>query len=502
VIDGGVFFGRNPSTGAALDEKRLVSFLDGYGLSSAVVSSYESIFSDVKEGNSKLVALARRHPERVLPAATLSPASFDAYADPAYLARLKKDGVRILSVLSSPRYYEPRFGSPALAAALKEADRLGFAFQLGVDTPAELVEIERALGFLKGPVLVRWMRGRAYHGFSDTLAIARRHSNWFFDVGSLTPSGAIGRLVETVGAERLFFASNAPESLELAAHCLVQNALSGEAREAVYGGTLARVLGLPKPRSFDARAWGVRFAPVMTPAKIDTHWHVDGWNLIEPEKDDRFFAREFDRFNYTRALVSSIRALNGDLKAGNRGTFSLADRDPRVAGLVVVDPTRPEESLAEIARYAKNRACVGVKTIQDLYGLGLDAPAYAPILTEAKKRRLTVMAHIPGMAAAAKKWKTLRFVCAHATYRRVGPLFASPNVFFDVATSHADVVETRLDALVREAGDDRVLFASDAQLMNPAWTLGKIAHYGFTKKTLVKIFSSNALAAFPKLKGR
>jgi predicted TIM-barrel fold metal-dependent hydrolase len=110
------------------------------------------------------------------------------------------------------------------------------------------------------------------------------------------------------------------------------------------------------------------------------------------------------------------------------------------------------------------------------------------------------MAHIPGMLTAAKKFPSFNFICAHSTWGRVHTLVKQKNIFFDIATSHHDAYETQLDRLVKEAGEDRILYACDAQLMHPAWTLGKIASYSFKDATLKKIFMANAMKAFPRLK--
>ena len=74
------------------------------------------------------------------------------------------------------------------------------------------------------------------------------------------------------------------------------------------------------------------------------------------------------------------------------------------------------------------------------------------------------------------------------------------NIYFDIATSHNDAAETQLDRFIKEVGADRILYATDAQLMHPAWTLGKIAGINLSDNELKKIFMMNALRAFPKLK--
>jgi predicted TIM-barrel fold metal-dependent hydrolase len=169
--------------------------------------------------------------------------------------------------------------------------------------------------------------------------------------------------------------------------------------------------------------------------------------------------------------------------------------------LIVVDPKQPEKSLEQVRRYGTHEKCAGLKTIQDLYGMGLDHAAYEPLLQAAEEAGLTVMAHIPGMLKAAERFSRVTFVCAHATHDRVASMFGQPNIYFDLATSHHDAAETRLELFLERAGEDRLIFASDAPLMDPSWTLGKIASASFSGAQLEKIFKTNAEKAFPRLRG-
>ena len=94
---------------------------------------------------------------------------------------------------------------------------------------------------------------------------------------------------------------------------------------------------------------------------------------------------------------------------------------------------------------------------------------------------------------------TVTFIAAHSTWRH-RELAALRNVWFDVATSTPLVAETDLRDLIATVGAGRVLFSSDAPLMDPAWTLGKIDGLDLSADELDMIFERNALAAFPRLR--
>jgi predicted TIM-barrel fold metal-dependent hydrolase len=272
--------------------------------------------------------------------------------------------------------------------------------------------------------------------------------------------------------------------------------LSARDRHAVESGTLARVIGVPPPAPAPAPAG---WESLKSRPKIDTHWHTSGWNIIEPKIDFDQLSREFDAYNYRLVVNSSIRALNDDLVAGNAETLAFMQKDKRVRGLIVINPHQPELSIAEIEKYRIMPGFVGVKTIQDFYGMELHDPAYDRILDHVRGLSgFSVMAHLPGLRQAAEKYPDLRFIAAHSTWN-YKPLTGLKNVWFDIATSTPLRNESDIAGLIAAVGPKRVIFSSDGQLMNPAWTLGKLASLALAEDTLTRIFEKNAFDAFPRL---
>lgn len=501
MIDGGVFIGRNPASGLELTEQGLHDYMAKYGIGKAVVASYRSIYFDFKEGNEDVIRLGHRYPGKIIPAAVIQPGGFDYVGDRNYISYLRNAGVKVLGIYLTPSYYELNLGCGVTRKIVQMAAAEGLAVQFGLRNASDLSQVVDYYRDLPCPILIRWMTGRGYHSLAEMIRVGADYSRFYFDVGALTCSGGIRHLADRVGANRLYFASNIPESFELSARLLLETAgLESEQRSLIFSGTLEKIFKVSNTGpGQDSPAWEKHFDPILTLPKIDAHWHIDGWNLIEPQKGIEHFDEVFRSFNYEKVLVSSIRALNDDMAEGNQRVFELAAKDPRVYGYVVVNPMRVEESLAEIDRYAANPKCVGIKTIQDLYGIPLDHESYRPILEKAAQLRLPVLAHIPGMAEAAERFTRLTLVCAHSTYERVKHLIGAPNVFFDITTSHNDVHETKMEKFIAEAGQTKLLYGSDGQLVNPAWTLGKLASCRLETATLERILFQNAESVFPKI---
>ncbi|MEE9250891.1 MAG: amidohydrolase family protein [Alphaproteobacteria bacterium] len=497
MIDGGVFLGRDPTVeiGAELDE--LMRRLDRFGADRALAASFKGIYYDYREGNDEMLRSCESSDGRLLPVATVNLSGYDCTS--GYLRDLKQRRFVALGLYAPMQAWD--WSDHIVRKIAEQAAELDFPIQAGVANARELGALARSAGPVGATVMVRWLRGGGYNNVADMIAVAEDYPGFRFDVGTTTQSGAIEYLAERIGASRLFMASNAPLTLEAAPYFLLYAArLSAEDRAAIEHGTLANILGIDAP-SGPARRHPM-WEAFRDSAKIDTHWHTGTWNIIEPRIDFADMSEDFDRFNYRIVVSSSIRALNYDLPAGNAETLAFVESDPRVFGLIVVNPYRIAESLEQIDRYRDHPRFVGLKTIQDYYQdrefLRLDHPNYAPLLERARELELPVMAHLPGMAEVAAAFPEVTFVAAHSTWR-YEDLAKLPNVYFDIATSTALRSQANLAGLIEAVGEDRVVFSSDAQLMSPAWTLGKLVSIDLPEATLEKVLRVNALSAFPRL---
>jgi predicted TIM-barrel fold metal-dependent hydrolase len=491
MIDGGIFLGRDPTTGIGGAVEQTLARLRKNGAASALAVSFRGIYFDTKEGNAETLALAARHPQAIIPGASLNMYAFDAGT--GSIARLKAEGFRALVVFAHAQGWS--YGDYVFRVAAREAEAAGLPLQAIVRTREELAQVARAAPESK--ILVRWLKGGGYNAVPDMIAVAGDCRRFVFDVSTVCQSGGIEHLVARIGADKLYLASSAPLTLDRTAYFILRAArLADVDRVMIESGTLARVLGVPKhPPAPEPEG----FSALKNRPKLDNHWHTSGWNIIEPRIDFTSISRDLDDYNIRIAVTSSIRALNDDIATGNAETAEFLKREPRARGLIVVNPLTPESSIAEIEKYRTDPAFVGIKTIQDFYRLRLDHPGYRQILDHVRRHpALPLMAHLPGMAEAAELYPDVRFVAAHATWN-YAPLIPLGNVWFDIATSTSLREEADIGALIAAAGPERVMYSSDAQLMAPAWTLGKLASLDLPESILDQIFRKTIRAAFPRL---
>lgn len=504
LFDGGCFAGHDLETGFWYPVENLLADFDRYGVARGLVGSYRCLYQDVREGNREAAEWAARFPDRLIPLAILHPVYYGESPE-KLLCWLKRDlGFQVVGLFSSPAYHAVEWDSPAVRRVGEVAAELGIVLQAGICTEAELAGVMRAWGELRMPVMIRWMAGHRYKTLASEMVVAARCPDFRFDVGNMSSNGMLERAVECMGAERLFLASNTPHNIPACPYAAFRDAQLTAAQRSLIGGeTIRRAFGLGTgdlpSSSFpfrDEADWeGLRTCP-----KVDIHWHPDHWNLGEPCLSEAEQIDTFGRYGYERVIMFSILALNYDLKAGNAQTAAWFGRDARVFGLIVVNPLQQSASFEQIERYADHPRFVGIKTIQDVFGLGLDDALYEPILERAAEKGLPVLAHMPSLDIAAQRHPEITFVAAHANWGRAQRFIDLPNVCFDFSTGHALRHETQLGRFIQAVGVRRLLFGSDGQVVSPQWSLAKLYAADLQAVDYSFILRENAYRVFPKLR--
>jgi predicted TIM-barrel fold metal-dependent hydrolase len=498
-FDGGIFVGRNPKTTDSLLTETVNPWAQKFQVSKALACDFKAIFDDMYEGNQRTLELSRQHSE-LIPLSVVNPLHWDAGSN--YFEEQKKAGSA--GFIFIPNYQSWNYQQFVFRAAAHSASQTGLPIQCVVTQPSDLYWIEQALAASLSPVLIRQIAGGGYSFTADTIALAKTHRHFYFDVSNSCQNGGIAYIASRIGAERLYLASNAPMNIETSAHLLVQAApdLTDAQKIQIHSQTLAKIFGVSLPAQVPSLPplWQAH----LKRSKVDTHWHSHGWDLLEPQKGFEASKTYLSHFGEKAVFINAIRSLNYDVTTGNTETFDQLESDPRFFGLVVVDPLKLEESLSLLERFSTHPRFAGIKTIQDYYGFDLDHPAYEKIFKWAEAKNSIVMAHIPGLTRAAEKYPQARFIAAHLTWDRLPRVLNAQgklpkNVYLDIATSHNSRSATQLKRLVDSVGSDRILYSVDGPLMSPAWTIGKLIDAELSEEVLDKIYWQNALNLFPSL---
>ncbi len=492
-FDGGIFFGREPKYGISASPEEVLLRMNQSHTTYALATDLEAIFFDMYSGNEKTLAVCRTHPT-LLPLAVLNPMHYDYTS--TYLDKIVEQSFRGVSFFPHYQYWNVR--NYTFRTLVRDCSDRYIPIQIALASLDDLSSVVDVIADLSTPVLLRCIRGGGYLNIADMISIGKDFPHIVFDVGNVVTLGGIAHLVKTLGAHRLYLATNMPLVYEASGQLLVDTAdISEEDKRQISYKTLSNIFNVA---IHDESMEGVpAYLLEIQRPKIDIHWHGEGWDIIEPRKGAEGLLQVIEDFHYEAVITSSILALNYNLQRGNRATKEIAERDPRIFGYVVYDPTRIEESVEELERYKIHPKFVGIKTIQDYYGIGLDDSRYEPMLRWAEKEKWPILCHRQGAGEAARAFPNVQFVVAHGTSDRMKEFIGAPNIVVDISASYAHRGETNVPAMIDRLGEDRILFAADGPLMTPVWSIGKIISTDMLESVKEKIYRGNALRVFQRL---
>jgi uncharacterized protein len=244
---------------------------------------------------------------------------------------------------------------------------------------------------------------------------------------------------------------------------------------------------------------------------IDIHAHDGAWDIKSPPgKYDLLggtmpeFIADLDRDNVSHCFLSSVTALIRDMVTGNSETYADAALDPRLFAYTYYDPTRVEESIAEIEKYRTHPKFIGFKTRPEYHKMGLDDARYQPLLEAAAQLGKPILAHsfprrdAGAMAAAARAFPAARLIMVHACgehWREAVPVIRScPNIWVEPVTSSYYPGKVRF--ILEQVGHERLIFGSDYGLISRPRVRRYYDEAGLSAADEEAMYRTNAIRLF------
>ena len=399
-----------------------------------------------------------------------------------------------------------RTGGPSIAGvvpdavrdALRAAATTGRPILLPIGASGDASAIGAATADLGVPVIVV---GAHYTTIVDALAAAVRHPHLHLETSAMAHFRAIETAVRTIGAERVLLGSGSP--IRAAASpigAILAAAVPDEAKRAILGGNAARL--------FDLDPGTIDLAPSGAPSRaFDVHTHFGPLDFDVPDVPDASLLEELRVPPASRAVASSAIAIFGDPERGNAQAARAAREGAGRGSLayVVVDPADVEFSETQVRRFLDAPGFVGAKVHGEWSGVPTASRAMTDLFDLLARSGRPVKIHNAGdgwdtaLAAIAASHPGLPIVIAHGglgTPSIEGARLAAThdNVYVEWSSSFADLRTVRAAAAI--APPERILWGSDAPLLDPAFVLGTYERAGFREADLERIFWDNAAALF------
>jgi predicted TIM-barrel fold metal-dependent hydrolase len=330
---------------------------------------------------------------------------------------------------------------------------------------------------LEAPVV---LLGAHYTQLADCLAAMRRWPHLHLETCRLAQFRGVETVVREVGAARLLFGSGAAtRPIQAALNAILTAQITESERNAILGGNAVRLFGLTVPED--------HVMPLATAVRglIDVHGHVGSLGFPTPWAEPCEYPAAVARHGIKQTMASSLRAIVDDPEVGN--AEALRARSEAMLVYVVLNPNDLDGACAAMdAAYRLDRV-VGAKVHCSWSGQPTASRACMTLLQEVARRGRPLKIHVDGLgweqsiAEIAGLYPDWRVIVAHA-----GPGMASPacvsllqstsNVYVELSTSYADLPVVR--DVVDAAGPARLLFGSDAPLLDPAYVQGIYADAG------------------------
>jgi uncharacterized protein len=239
---------------------------------------------------------------------------------------------------------------------------------------------------------------------------------------------------------------------------------------------------------------------------VDVHAHCGPWFFSMNVGGAESNTDLLDRFGIDLQLVSSNEAIVYDAPGGNRAMLPELASDGRLRGMVVVDPRRlPEarQDLTELLDGDGRQLWVGAKIHTDYSRTPIPSAAMQAAIELTTEFGLPTLVHTWGpnvvdLADVAARVPGARLIAGHmgATSWRLVPEAAdrSDRIWFEPCWSAPEA--GRIRWIADRIGVSRLMFGTDATLIDPAVAFGAIEAAGLEPAQYDAVMSGNALDLF------
>lgn len=365
-----------------------------------------------------------------------------------------------------------------------------------------------------------------YH-LGDLVALFGDEPGFHASTRLLNGPDSLSIVRDEVGLDRLVFGSRTGLHEGLSARERLRNApLTPVELAAIAGGNLAGLLdpgdvpsapaepvraslAVAEPAGSDAigttsRSDDSTVVSARSQRVIDAHAHWGPWFFSMETGSVGLNTDLLDRFGIDVQLVSAIEAITYRASSGNAALARvLGDSDEsRLRGYVTVDP-RDLDSARRDLRKLSGPKWVGVKIHTHYSATPIASDAMRAAIGLATDHGMPVLVHTWGsdlvdLAASAAAVGGSRVIAGHMG-ANAWPLVGRAReqydeIWFEPCWSQPEAGRVR--AVLDMVGHDRLVFGTDATLIDPSVTIGAIEAAGLSDDERVAVYGANAEALF------
>ncbi len=531
-IDMNQLFAINPFIGSGITgegdfptPESLLEHLDYLGIDRCLVSSLTARDYAPACGNRELLEVIAPYRDRLLPCLLLTPSACYEDGEIDFFRQQLSAGNRALRLCLAELEFQMRDVERAISLLADLRPVLFFdtpfnSDYLNMHDVAEIATRYPDVTF----VCTQQMWGR----FQTTLDLMWRCSNVLVDTSWMHMNDTIEMVIRDFGEDRLVFGIGTKSQYGAAIAALAHARITDAQREKIAHGNLERILGLAPLTQHLAHApalleqkpvWrhfreGKSIKELVSGEIVDIHahtgsftggWCIPNYSATLPEQF-RHFVEFMDRHGVTRIIDANARGLFGDSVRWNREAEKCAAAHPgRFSGWVSFNVHYANTfSEAILDDFFSRGYFAGIKLLPSYQGVPVTDPRYQIVWEYAEKHRLPVLCHTWGDRYDAPrlfrdivaKYPNMRLVIGHSGGGGVQDRLdaeelvrQNPNVYLDSCAIFC--CPRPWQEAIRQLGNTRFLFGSDAGGHNEAYELGNVLSLPLPDADLLPILGEN-----------
>jgi uncharacterized protein len=494
-VDVHAFFGPDHGTAATADASlgSVVAERNAHGIRLSLVSSLLASSADGWTGNRLALEAATEPSNGVAAIAVVGPRrTGDARRRVEEAARSGAVGYRL------DGWGDAAPPSESIREVLEAIARIGRPLLVPIERPGAASVIGAATAELGVPVI---LLGAHYSHIVDDLAAATRYPHLHLETSVLAHYRAIETAVRTIGAERVLLGTGSPARAAASPiSAILASTIPAEAQRKILGGNAVRLFDLPNG-SIDLPA-------LELPARaFDVHAHLGPLDFDVPQVADEELPDALRLAPTQAAVASASLAIFGDPVRGNdQAVRAVATGHGRgLYAYVVADPTDLATTSEQLRRHLDAPGVLGVKVHGEWSGTPTASRAMTELFELLAGFGRPVKIHNAGagwddaLGSLARRHPRLPIVIAHGglgtpSLEGARLAAANDNVYLELSSSFAHLPTVRQAVAI--AGPERLLWGSDAPLLEPAFVLGTYRDAGLPVDKLDRVFWRNAAGLF------
>lgn len=233
---------------------------------------------------------------------------------------------------------------------------------------------------------------------------------------------------------------------------------------------------------------------------IDVHAHWGPWFFTAVDTPN---LTVMDRYGIDFAIVSATEAVTYDPVTGNRAMAAAILDEPRLYGYVTVHPRRLAEAEEDLRELLPTKRFVGAKIHTEYTASPISSPQMHDALQMLAELDCPVLVHtwdssVLDLAQKCRDIDGLRAIAGHmgagGYHHAIEAANSCERLYLEPSWSHG--VAGRVDEVIAGVDSRRLLFGTDATLIDPASAFGTVAAANPDPETAERIAWRNAAALF------